>query len=254
MWRRTSLCLVVVVALTGCSNGVSSATDTTQPSPITSTPGTGTVPSTVPTTRNPDSTTSTAQLGPDAGAGTIGVVGCSNTAMAARGYSEISSEDLLAQGGLTNGSLAVWGNPGPARHDRYWALYDERRPPTGYAGTWFQMCIRDTEHGGVFDSREQEWIRHVVAEILERDPGIPIWISGVNSYADGVLCSSVGFEGPAIASEAADWAASSIDGVIRGPDLGPLSQDEIASDSDCHPNAQGQERLGMQLVEFFDQS
>jgi hypothetical protein len=174
--------------------------------------------------------------------------------MAAAGYSEISSEDLLAQGGLTNGSLAVWGNPGPARHDRYWGLYDERRPPTGYTGTWLQMCIRDTEHGGAFDSREQEWIRHIVAEIHERDPGIPIWISGVNSYADGVLCSSVGLEGPAIASEAADWAAASIDGVIRGPDLGPLSQDEIASDSDCHPNALGQERLGKQLVDFFDQS
>ena len=254
MRSSKGLCLLAAVILAGCPNGASSTTDT-PPLADSTTLETGTTAPTVPATRAPGRTTSTSQIdNPDPSTGAIGVVGCSNTSIAVGGYSEISSKDLLAQGGLTNGSLAVWANPRPARYERYWGLYDERRPSTGYTGTWFQMCIRDTEHEGAFDTSEQEWIRHIVTEIHERDPGIPIWISGVNSYAAGVVCPSVGPDGPQIASEAADWAADSIDGVIRGPDLGPLSEDEVDSDSGCHPNTLGQELLGQQLVEFFDQS
>lgn len=184
--------------------------------------------------------------------GKIGVVGCSNTTGAVAGYTQHSELDLLTEGGLIGGSLAVWGNPRPARHDRYWGLYDERRPAAGYAGTWIQMCIRTTEHEGSFDSAEQGWVEHIVDQIRQRDGDIPIWISGVNSYGEGVLCPSIGPDGAAIAAEAADWAAANITGVERGPDLGPLEEEDRDPGDDCHPNASGQDKLGLQLVAFFD--
>jgi len=59
-------------------------------------------------------------------------------------------------------------------------------------------------------------------------------------------------DGPAIAVEAADWAAETIDGLERGPDLGPLGLDEIIPDGKCHPNDAGRLVLGEPLVAFFD--
>jgi hypothetical protein len=172
--------------------------------------------------------------------------------MAAAGYEVVSDRDYLTQGGLTGGSVAVWGNPGPARYNRYWGLYDERRPADGYTGTWFQLCIRTTEHNGSFNDDIKGWIDHVVVQIQERDPGIPIWISPVNTFADGLICPTIGEEGAAIAAEAADWAAETIDGVERGPDLGPIHADELDPGEQCHPNLAGQRALGAQLVGFFD--
>lgn len=241
--------------LLGACSGTPSSTSSSSSGLVSSTTSTSAHGS-QPTTTSPNAGTTTttddiASGGVDID-GKIGVVGCSNTTGAVEGYTALSTLDLLTEGGLTGGSLAVWGNPRPARHDRYWGLYDERRPVDGYAGTWVQLCIRTTEHQGAFDETEQVWIEHVVDEIRKRDGDIPIWISGVNSFADGVLCESIGPDGAAIAAEAADWAAANIAGVQRGPDLGPLEEQDRDSAGDCHPNASGQEKLGLQLVAFFD--
>ena len=186
--------------------------------------------------------------------GPVGVVGCSNTAMAAAGYDVVSELDFLTQGGLTGGSVGVWGNDGPARYRRYWGMYDQRRPESGYTAAWVQLCIRTREHNGAFNSTIQGWLEHIVAEIHERDPGIPIWISPVNTFADGLVCSTVGEQGPSIAAEAADWAVAEIAGLERGPDLGPVLAEHLDSGEECHPNLAGQAVLGEQLVEFFDRS
>ncbi|MGA9597733.1 MAG: hypothetical protein WBV06_16380 [Acidimicrobiia bacterium] len=214
---------------------------------------TTTPPTTAATTTSTTSTTAAVtQEGAGHGSGIIGIVGCSNSAMAAAGYDVVSAKDYLTQGGLTGGSIAVWGNPGPARYDRYWGLYDDRRPTDGYTATWFQLCIRTTEHKGSFNDEIKGWIQHVVDQIHERDPGIPIWISPVNSYTDGLVCPTIGEEGAAIATEAADWAAGNVSGVERGPDLGPIHADELDPGEQCHPNLTGQSALGEQLVAFFD--
>ena len=255
--RATTVALAVAVVASACG-GTSDPAGTTSTEPMhSSTTQSSTESSTTSTTDSSQATTTTSvSSGPSTGGvgvdGQIGVVGCSNSAMAVGGYTDISDRDLLTEGGLTGGSLAVWGNEGPGRHDRYWGMYDDRRPPEGYAGTWFQMCIRTQEHQGSFDATEQEWIRHVVDEIRERDGDIPIWISGVNSYAEGVLCPSIGPDGAAIAAEAADWAAAELEGVERGPDLGPMLEEHRDPGDDCHPNGAGQAVLGAQLVLFFD--
>jgi hypothetical protein len=172
--------------------------------------------------------------------------------MAAAGYEVVSKLDLLSQGGLTGGSVGVWGNEGPGRYDRYWGVYDERRPVEGYSAAWFQLCLRATEHGGSFNEAIRRWMDHIVAEIHERDPGIPIWVSGVNSFEEGHLCRILGEDGAAIAAEAADWLAAEMAGVDRGPDLGPVLVEHLDPGEDCHPNLAGQAVLGEQLVAFFD--
>lgn len=215
--------------------------------------------STVPPTTIPDTTTTSTTLPPAPGtiagldiSGLVGVVGCSNSAAAVDGYSTLSNADVLSQGGLTGGSLGLWGNSGSRRFDRYWGLYDQRRPAEGYVATWIQLCIRAREHNGTFGSSIKTAISTVVDEIHRRDPDIPIWISGVNSFAEDFACETVGVEGPAIAAEAADWAAGEIDGVDRGPMTGPLAREEILTDGSCHPTGAGRRTLGEPLVTFFD--
>lgn len=172
--------------------------------------------------------------------------------MAAAGYDVVSEHDYLTQGGLTGGSVAVWGKPGLGRYNRYWGIYDQRRPSDGYTGSWLQLCVRTTEHNGSFNEDMKIWIEHIVGEIQDRDPGIPIWISPVNEFAADLVCLTIGEEGPAIADEAADWAAENLSGVERGPDLGPISAEHLDPGETCHPNLDGQRLLGEQLVEFFD--
>lgn len=116
---------------------------------------------------------------------------------------------------------------------------------------WFQVCLRTIEHGGAFDADEQNWTSHIVEQIHLRDPGIPIWISGLNTYEDGVVCDATGVDGPAISAETAQWGAQNLSDVFLGPMLGPLGSGDLARDN-CHPNSAGEALLGAQLVEFFD--
>lgn len=265
-------CTVAIIA-TACSSTSSQEPVVSTVAPITETVAPTTVPamtpesstttvaptSTVPSSTVPEATTTSTSIptapGTIAGlemSGLVGVVGCSNTAGAVDGYSTLSNADVLSQGGLTGGSLGLWGNPRSKRSDRYWGLYDERRPAEGYVGTWIQLCITTREHGGSFGNNIRASIEIVVAEIHRRDPEIPIWISGVNSFAADFVCATVGESGSAIASEAADWAVEIIDGVDRGPDTGPLSRSELLLDGTCHPNEAGRRTLGEPLVAFFD--
>lgn len=250
---RTIVGLALAAALltAGCSGAAPAATTTTTGSngPVTSS-----VTEPVPTSSTTTTavTTTTIVEEPGRGSGVIGIVGCSNSAIAAAGYDEVSDRDYLTQGSLTGGSVEVWANTRVARYDRYWGMYDERRPADGYTGTWLQLCIRTSEHRGSFNDDIKGWIEHIVGQIQERDPGIPIWISPVNTFADDVICDTIGKEGPAIAAEAADWAADNVPGVERGPDLGPINESQMDPTSECHPSRDGSLVLGEQLVEFFD--
>lgn len=249
---RTILALALVLALGACDPAGS-----VSPSTVESSTTTGPTTTTEPTTTTTDqhiSTTTTASTTTserERQVASVGVVGCSNTNQAVAGYREISELGRLASGGLGGGSVSFWGDSAGREHGEYWDKYDSRRPPAGYEGTWVQLCLRTDEHNGSFDSTEMDWITHIVDQIHERDPGIPIWISPVNLYADGVECRAVGIDGPEIASQAADWASESLEDVFRGPDLGPLTSNDVIDDQ-CHPNRAGRTLMGQQLVDFFD--
>ncbi|HJR91863.1 MAG TPA: hypothetical protein VJ938_05450 [Acidimicrobiia bacterium] len=180
--------------------------------------------------------------------GSIGVIGCSNTAQHVDAYLPISGRALLANvGNLGGGTLARWY----ANEGDYWEKYDKRAPVEGYGATWIQICLRATENPeGVFTATHVGWIRGVVAEVRQRFGNIPIFVSPLNFYEGAEGCLATGPRGQAVTVEVADWAAANL-GVFRGPDTGPMDVDQLASDG-CHLNASGQTEAGRQLVRFFD--
>ncbi len=169
----------------------------------------------------------------------VGVVGCSNTEDAVEndgGYLTQSDEDLLAGSASGGGSLAHWDKAGSS----YWRIYDKWRPVEGYEAVWWQLCVRTREgpdHEGQMDS--------VLAQIYERDPGVPVYVSWVNHYTFNA-CRQVDWGAE---DRLLDYAASL--GLMTGPWLGPLNQSQVVDDN-CHPNQAGWSLLGSQLVEFFD--
>ena len=188
---------------------------------------------------------------PEQGVGLIGVVGCSNTDQSVTGYSGVSSQDRLISGDLGGGTASIWGDPGNNSYAEYWGIYDSRRPADGLDDAWVQICLRTNDHGGVFDQPEMDWISHIVEQLQQRDPGINVWISPINFY-EGVVCDAIGPDGSEIAAQTADWAAASVSGAFRGPDLGPVSASQTALRDNCHLNDAGRRLVGGQLVEFFD--
>jgi hypothetical protein len=262
---RPGILLAVFALLLAACNGAEDASETTLD--VTTTTRDTTERSTTTTERRPATTTTSTTTAsesttttssgfsatpPDVGDGVIGVVGCSNTSQSVDGYNDVSDSGLLTSGDLGGGAISLWGDPSSGDYSTYWSLYDTRRPAEGYAGTWVQLCIRTSEHQGAFDADEQQWVTHIVEQVSARDPGIPIWISPLNFYGDGVLCEAVGVDGPAIAAETADWAASTLAGVFRGPDLGPVGQSDLGLRDNCHLGRDGQALVGSQLSAFFD--
>ncbi len=234
----------------GVSDDPTTTTSTTTTTAATTT--TTTTTTTSPPTTTTSTTTTTAAPAASPSSGPIGVIGCSNTHQAVNGYLSLSTIDALTGGDLGGGSVPRWGLPNGDDYALYWGLYDARRPAAGYSATWLNLCLRSGEHGGAFDDAEKSWITHIIEQVHVRDPGITIWVSPLNFYADGHVCTSTGVDGPAIAAAAADWAGATFANVARGPDLGPLEPSHIGVRDDCHPNGAGESLLGQQLVSFFD--
>ncbi|CAN5755177.1 hypothetical protein BH23ACT4_BH23ACT4_02990 [soil metagenome] len=259
---RPGILLAVFAVVLAACNGANDVSETTRDETSTTRDTTERVTTTterMATTTTfsvPESTTSTSSgitaTPPDIGDGAIGVVGCSNTGQSVEGYHDVSDAGLLTSGDLGGGAISLWGDPSNGDYSTYWSFYDTRRPAEGYAGTWVQLCIRASEHQGAFDADEQQWVTHIVEQIQARQADIPIWISPLNFYADGVVCEAVGVEGPAISAETADWAASALPGVFRGPDLGPIEQSDLGVRDNCHLGRDGKALVGAQLSAFFD--
>lgn len=182
------------------------------------------------------------------GSSTYGVVGCSNTEGAVRGYTAASTLDLLLAGDLGGGSIREWGDPLDADYTFYWDQYTQLRPTGGYQAVLWQPCIRATDHAGVMTAEHQAWADVIVARIRELDPGVTIHAVPLNFFEQE--CPASGLEGPAVTAEIVDWARSE-HGLARGPDLGPLAPNQLLRDL-CHPNSAGRAILGAQLVDYLD--
>ena len=180
--------------------------------------------------------------------GDVAVLGCSNTVQAAQGYTDASAVDALVFGeGIDGITLRGWsqGNsPG-------WEIYDQLEPAGGYTAAWFMMCLFNTEHDGSMSGFHQDQVTAVVDNIRARSGNIPVYLSPLNSFEPGHVCSLTGLGGVEVAAAIADWGASNLPNVLRGPDTGPLSPSQLVSDG-CHLNTAGVAFVGQQLVAFFD--
>ena len=220
-------------------------TTTTTTIATTSTSDGGTTTTTIPsTTTSQPPTTSTTVPGSDGGSAIAGL-GCSNTKDALSdpgGYLDQSDQDnliVVAAGGHTVGG---WANNKRGSWD---SRYLGFRPAAGYDGVWFHLCER--AKSGLTKAN----IVTVLENIWVADPGIPVWLSPMNTYS-GVYCSvtdgnSIAEQGDALIDE----LATEYGNVHRGPDTGPLTGSMVRRD-DCHPNSAGVALMGGQIMEFFD--
>ncbi len=178
-------------------------------------------------------------------AGTVGVVGCSNTSEHLQGYRAESRLDQMPQyqfGGL---SFDMWGDPAAEDFAAAWRKYDGERPATGYRAAWVQMCIT------VGTPDPTALLGEVVDQIRTRDPAIPVYVSPINQYLEGHVCGRIGPEGFTVGQATVDWGVDNLS-IERGPITGPLGADHLSTDS-CHLGSAGIDLVGAQLVAWFDE-
>jgi hypothetical protein len=178
--------------------------------------------------------------------GSIGVIGCSNTDQHVDAYLAASEVDQLAGPmNLGGGVLDRWYTD-----DRgHWSIFDEHRPATGYAAVWVQLCIWDA--GSVAMTTHQTQLAFVIAEVRRRAGTVPIYVSPLNTYANGHVCPTTGPDAPAVASALSSWADTTFSKVGKGPVTGPLTAEMIRLDG-CHLSGAGRRFVGDQLVHWFD--
>jgi hypothetical protein len=176
----------------------------------------------------------------------VGVVGCSNTAQHVQGYRAASALDQMPLYPLGGLSIDVWGDPTATGYAGAWGRYAGARPSSGYEAAWVMLCIKvDDVHD------PNQLLTHVVSQIQLRDPGIPVYVSPINTYVDGHLCSRVGVDGVTKGAATVEWGIANL-AVQAGPVTGPLTLDLLATDG-CHLNGSGIEFVGDQLVTWFDE-
>lgn len=183
----------------------------------------------------------------------IGVVGCSNTADLLARYAGISAVDNLWYDGINygGGHIAAWAdieNEGVV----YWTGFQDNLETFGASAVWVQVCIRENWTSAAGMTPElQDLLTTVIEHIRElTSPSMVIYVSPINSFVVN-NCALIGPYGVENGAELADWAAST--GLaLRGPDIGPLGPEMLASDG-CHPKGEGRTLGGQQIAAFFDQ-
>lgn len=163
-------------------------------------------------------------------------MGCSNTQMSTRNVPEFD----LSAANLPGGELDQWdpANRKPKRD--YWGMFEAQSPATA-VGIWWQICIRPGSSTG--EAANAAALR-VLAEIQARAPGVPVYVSPLNSY-DPEMPAYVDYYLPTL-----DPVAAAVDaGAFEGPALGPLTPSLVVRDG-RHPNRPGMTFLADQLGAF----
>jgi hypothetical protein len=193
------------------------------------------------TTTMPPQITTTTTIPIPSGFGATSVIGCSNTNHAAAGYGDLSDLGHLINTAWAGHTIEYWATNTAPWDEHYLPL----RPDEGFDSAWLNLCER-ADQGLTLENVEL-----VLSKIWEIDPNIPVWISPLNYYeGEGCLVTN-GNQVPTEGAVIADALVANDDLLMRGPDLGPLS-DELLRADECHPNRSGTEFLGSQLVAFFD--
>ena len=237
-----------IISLVGCTG-----TEDTSATPASSTQAsalTTTATTTATTTDESLATTVPAPWPMPPEGSSIAVLGCSFTDSHARGYTEVSELDQLRSGFMHLDSLRLhrWADS----DDRAWDFYDQYEPSNGYTAAWFQICLFTEQPEETMTDEHQAHFTTVINTIRDRSGDIPIYVSPSHMMDPDVDCFRGGFYAPDVAATLADWGAGNFSNVERGPDTGPLSEQQLEIDH-CHLNDAGERAVGTQLVGFFDQ-
>jgi len=141
---------------------------------------------------------------------------------------------------IGDGIVTHWDDP----TDRWWMNYTHELTIYGQPKiVWVQLCT------GVDANTSFANVTTMLSILQTYSPGVIVYISPLNSF-DGITCSITGPNGVQLATGFAQQAVSA--GLaLQGPIMGPLNSTTTISDH-CHPNAEGQQILGQQLQQFFN--
>lgn len=229
MRSRTAIILIravlaVSLFLGGCAD------------PVDSTPSTSTPDSADTSAPDPDETTST----PAADGTPIGVVGCSVTLDAVRGYGRIGGSRLWPGNELNYGlgTVSAWAEP----DTEFWQQFEADL--TEYADTsqiWWQLCAGNDD-----DSLDEAL--ETLAMLRSLAPDASIYVSAQPSYSQDHVCPIAGPSGPDEMAAIAGVLVNEHE-VLEGPDMGTFQTERLRDN--CHVDRQGAEEQGRILLDFF---
>lgn len=175
----------------------------------------------------------------------IGFVGCSMTVSAVNGaellgYTNFWTSDTEYGGG------GVWQWAKDLNGD-FWQAFQANQNNNPVSVVWWNLCSLGSDE--VNETLTNAKV--VLDEIKRRIPGVTVYVSAQPAYNPGsYICSIAGATGPArMATLARDLQVSGE--ALAGPVMGPLDAPGQLKDS-CHPNTEGKELLGQQLISFFE--
>lgn len=190
----------------------------------------------------------TSSTAPSGGEGSIGVVGCSNTAQHVDGYLAVSELDRLIPTPLGGGDLDTWADAGSQGYESHWAELLSHVPPGSVGEFWVQICPRGA--GPEVTGDDEAALSSIVDRLRSEYGDVSIQVSGINLYEDGYICRKMGAFGVDVSWGLADWGVANL-GLTRGPETGPLGPGTVDQDG-CHLSPAGESLVGSQLVAWFD--
>lgn len=183
---------------------------------------------------------------PPAGAaiGDVGVLGCSNTAIATIGYHQVSDVGRLWFASTEDNPLAdYWGQDIVAWADengqgqKAWAAFDAlvtANPQT--SSVWFQVCVRADSPGSTAT------VDTIVDLIRDRLPAATIYASALDDTPSCMVGD------PETSQTYVDHLVDTGQ-AVRGPTMSPLPADQVKG---CHASGDGLILHGTDLASYFD--
>jgi hypothetical protein len=236
-------------ATTTTSEGGTTAT-TSRGTGSTSTASTATTGST--TTVAPSTTTttqSTTTTSRPVSGGTVGYIGCSNTADTVKGYSGAGGGRFWPPDSSYGGGTVVnWSTS-----TSYWQSFNAHLSAQPTTIFWWQICARTDET----DAELYEASLDVLATLASNVSGATVYLSALNGWVDPHICGQVGPGGEerigALVARLLNEGRA-----LRGPTLPDLFGQDSAGNGatetradGCHPNSLGESKLGASLLSFF---
>lgn len=220
----TRLVPALLLVITGCTDPGQSGTSTTIPAD-TSAPV-------------PDETTSSTLVSDET---RVGVVGCSVTLDAVRGYGRIGGSRIWPGNELNYGlgTVSAWAEIDTEFWDQFEAALREY-PDT--EDIWWQLCAGSGE-----DSLDEA--TQTLAMLRSVAPEVSIYVSSQPSYEPDHVCPIAGPTGPDDMASIADSLVAE-HGVLPGPEMGVLPDERLRDN--CHADQEGAEEQGRILLDFFD--
>ncbi|GEM_PF-925570 len=199
----------------------------------------------------------------------IGFIGCSNTQVSVQGYNSIAGNLHLfwndPQYNTYSQTVNRWAIT-DGQNGSSWPIFDAALQRNGTPDiVWVELCEDAARPAPLDGPISYSLVRNELSILKQKLPNAVIYISPINTFNPPSLCPKINDtsdpqgDGPDGRGHEVAFANQAVqDGLaLAGPGAGtvpPLNMVQGDSNSGgCHPNtAQGQQHIGQQMTNFFD--